>query len=87
MNAKIHYSIIDNEAGNIIEHAETLEQAQQIIAEYESADKKDGTYTPNFYQIARKTSPFMAVRMSKCELRFTLFLYRPFIFLIFSSLS
>ena len=51
MNAKIHYSIIDNEAGNIIEHAETLEQARQIIAEYESADKKDGTYTPNFYSI------------------------------------
>ena len=51
MNAKIHYSIIDNEAGNIIEHAETIEQAQQIIAEYESADKKYGTYTPNFYSI------------------------------------
>ena len=51
MNAKIHYSIIDNEAYNIIEHAETLEQARQIIAEYESADKKDGTYTPNFYSI------------------------------------
>ena len=51
MNAKIHYSIIDNEAGNIIEHAETIEQAQQIIAEYEVADKKDGTYTPNFYSI------------------------------------
>ena len=51
MNAKIHYSIIDNEAGNIIEHAETIEQAQQIIAEYEAADKKDGTYTPNFYSI------------------------------------
>ena len=51
MNTKIHYSIIDNEAYNIIEHAETIEQAQQIIAEYEVADKKDGTYTPNFYSI------------------------------------
>ena len=51
MNAKIHYSIIDNEAGNIIEHAETIEQARQIIAECESADKKYGTYTPNFYSI------------------------------------
>ena len=45
------YVIIDNEAGNIIEHAETLEQAQQIIVEYEQGDKKDGTYTPNFYSI------------------------------------
>ena len=51
MNAKIHYSIIDNEAYNIIEHAETLEQARQIIDEYEAADKKDGTYTPKFYSI------------------------------------
>ena len=48
------YVIIDNEAGNTIEHAETIEQAQQIIAEYEAADKKDGTYTPNFYAIKYK---------------------------------
>ena len=54
MNAKIHYSIIDNEAYNIIEHAETLEQARQIIAEYEAADKKDGTYTPKFYSIRQE---------------------------------
>ena len=51
MNAKRHYSIIDNEAYNIIEHAKTPEQAKQIIAEYEAADKKDGTYTPKFYSI------------------------------------
>ena len=49
------YIIIDNEAGNIIEHAKTLEQAQQIIAEYEAADKKDGTHTPNFYAIKEKS--------------------------------
>ena len=53
MNTKIHYSIIDNEAGNIIEHAETIEQAQEIIAGYEAADKKDGTYTPNFYAVKK----------------------------------
>ena len=47
----MHYSIIDNEAGNIIEQAKTIVQAQKIIAEYEAADKKDGTYTPNFYSI------------------------------------
>ena len=51
MNTKTHYSIIDNEAYNIIEQAETIEQARQIIAEYEAADKKDGTYTPKFYSI------------------------------------
>ena len=47
------YTIIDNEAGNIIEHAETIEQAQEIIAGYEAADKKDGTYTPNFYAVKK----------------------------------
>ena len=49
------YIIIDNEAGNIIEHAKTLEQAQEIVAEYEVADKKDGTHTPNFYAIKEKS--------------------------------
>ena len=48
------YSIIDNQAGNIIEHVETIEQAQEIIAGYEAADKKDGTYTPDFYSIKQK---------------------------------
>ena len=49
------YVIIDNEAGNIIEHAETIEQAKGIIAGYEAADKKDDTYTPNFYAIKEKS--------------------------------
>ena len=49
------YVIIDKEAGNIIEQAETIEQAQQIIAEYEAADKNDGTYTPDFYAIKEKS--------------------------------
>ena len=46
-----YYTIFDNEAYNTIEQAETLEQARQIIAEYEVADKKYGTYTPKFYSI------------------------------------
>ena len=49
------YVIIDNEAGNIIEHAKTLEQAQEIIDKYEDADKKNGTYTPDFYSIKGKS--------------------------------
>ena len=48
------YKIIDREAGNIIEQAETIKQAQEIIAEYEAADKRDGTYTPDFYEILNK---------------------------------
>ena len=31
------YVIIDNEAGNTIEHAETLEQARQLIADHGTA--------------------------------------------------
>ena len=49
------YVIIDKEAGNIIEQVETIEQAQQIIAEYEAADKNDGAYTPDFYAIKEKS--------------------------------
>ena len=48
------YKIINKEAGNIIEHAETLKQAQKIVAEYEADDKKNGTYTPDFYEILNK---------------------------------
>ena len=41
----------DREAGNKIEVFSTIEEAIQAIAEYEEADKKDGTYTPDFYDI------------------------------------
>lgn len=45
------YIIRDAEAGNLIEKAETMEEALDIIAYYEEEDKTEGTYTPNFYEV------------------------------------
>lgn len=41
----------DREAGNKIEAFSTIEEALKAIAAYEAEDKKDGTYTPDFYDI------------------------------------
>lgn len=45
------YLIQDREAGNVIEECDTLEEAEKVLAEYEAEDEKDGTYTPDFYEI------------------------------------
>ena len=44
----------DREAGNKIEEFSTIEEAKEAIAAYEEEDKKDGTYTPNFYDIVNE---------------------------------
>ena len=41
----------DEEAGNIIEGFDTYEEALSAIEKYENEDKKDGTFTENFYEI------------------------------------
>lgn len=41
----------DREAGNEIERFETLEEAKQAVADYETTDKADETYTEDFYEI------------------------------------
>ena len=41
----------DREAGNEIERFETLEEANQAVANYEATDKADETYTEDFYEI------------------------------------
>lgn len=42
----------DREAGNIICEVETEAEGLHLIAEYEAEDKKEGTYTPDFYEVA-----------------------------------
>jgi len=49
---KTIFRIQDREAGNVIEECETLEQAKTLVAQYEKTDKKEGNYTPDFYEIA-----------------------------------
>lgn len=44
--------IRDREAGNVITQFETMEEAQKELERYEEQDKKDGTYTEDFYEIA-----------------------------------
>ena len=44
----------DREAGNKIEKFSTIEEAKEAIAAYEEEDRKDGTYTPNFYDIVNE---------------------------------
>lgn len=44
--------IRDREAGNIITEVDSWEEGIQLIAEYEAEDKEEGTYTPDFYEVA-----------------------------------
>lgn len=41
----------DREAGNFIEAFDTYQEAADAIRTYEEADKAEGIYTPNFYEI------------------------------------
>ena len=45
------YQTQDTEAGNTIDTFASRIEAEKAIAEYEIEDKKDNTYTPDFYSI------------------------------------
>lgn len=45
------FIIRDREAGNRIEAVETYEEALELVEEYEEEDKRDGSYTEDFYEI------------------------------------
>ena len=47
------YVVRDREAGNVIERVASIEEGEALIAEYEEADRKDGTYTPDFYEVVK----------------------------------
>ena len=42
----------DCEAGNIIEFFTTVGEANAAIREYEKTDRDEGTYSPDFYEVA-----------------------------------
>ena len=46
------YVVRDREAGNVITQFETMEEAQKELERYEEQDKKEGTYSEDFYEIA-----------------------------------
>ena len=51
VNKMSKFIIQDKEAGNYIDSFTTLKEAQQALREYETQDKAEGIYTPNFYGI------------------------------------
>lgn len=48
------YYTADREAGNKIEAFDSIEEALKAIAAYEAEDMKDGTYTPDFYDVVNE---------------------------------
>lgn len=45
------FIIQDREAGNFISSFNSKDEAEKELARYEQDDKKEGIYTPNFYEI------------------------------------
>jgi hypothetical protein len=52
-NCMKQYVVRDREAGNIIEYVSTYEEGADLIAEYEAEDKRDGSYTDDFYEVCQ----------------------------------
>lgn len=52
----------DREAGNIIEFFSTVREAERAMWAYELEDRNEGTYTPEFYEIAvRKEGVYVSL--------------------------
>ena len=48
------YYTADREAGNKIEAFDSIEEALKAIAAYEAEDERNGTYTPDFYDVVNE---------------------------------
>lgn len=55
MNKTI-YLTADREAGNVIDILESKALAEAKIRAYEDADREDGTYSPDFYEVQERTA-------------------------------
>ena len=53
IKATEYYIIQDREAGNYIDSFDSYEESLQELHQYEETDKKEGTYTPYFYEIVK----------------------------------
>ena len=45
------FEVRDRQGGNVIDNFDSLEAATYALNEYEEADKLEGIYTENFYEI------------------------------------
>ena len=52
---KNQFAIQIKETGGILRYFETIAEAQLTLAQFEEEDKKDNTYSPDFYEIAELT--------------------------------
>jgi hypothetical protein len=52
---KHQFAIQIKETGGILRYFDTLTEAQLTLAQFEEEDKKDNTYSPDFYEIAELT--------------------------------
>lgn len=43
--------VADKETGTFIEEVNTVEDGKELIQQYEEADKADGTYIEDFYDV------------------------------------
>ena len=66
-----NYKIQEREAGNVIETNLSLKEAEKMLKSFENQDKKEGSYTPNFYEI--KEIPFFKVVSNKQKRHFTIY--------------
>ena len=48
------FIIRDKEAGNIIDIFDTEQEAKTELKSYEESDKREGTFTEDFYEIVEK---------------------------------
>lgn len=48
------YKVRDKESGHVLMDNLTLTDAEILISVYENTDKKDGNYTPDFYEISKQ---------------------------------
>ena len=53
MNSTKIFAIRVRENGDVIDTFDTIEEAKKEIQRYESEDKAEGIYEPNFYEIAQ----------------------------------
>lgn len=66
-----YYKIEDTATGNFIDEFDTLQEAKNMLANYETQDKQEDIYVDNFYKIVQQK---MIVRRNEKKMFFTILL-------------
>lgn len=59
------FVIRDREAGNVIDKFDTLEEAQEELRRYEEEDRREETYTEDFYEIVETNRKYQQAEFDK----------------------